>query len=315
MEEREMENIEKRYFEDEYSRISIPEEERLKISIPEGEHLKLAIHKGYGEPMINHHYHNFYEIYYMVDGKGTYFINDKLYDVVAGDIIIVSPNIIHSTNYGNKERARVLLEFTDGLLPKYVRDKLRQLPNLYRHPGVSQEVYLILRDIAKEYNSPDEFSREEIINLTSHLVVTLLRNLGAVNVVNSRDAVISEVVAFIKENYRTNITLSQLAEMHFISPEHLSRSFKKETNFGFNEFIALIRLHEAEKLLKNKGGMSIAEVAYACGFNDSNYFSDKFKRTYGMSPLQYSKSFRGGKTQRARVSKKKKNGSDSGAAE
>ena len=63
MEEREMENIEKRYFEDEYSRISIPEEERLKISIPEGEHLKLAIHKGYGEPMINHHYHNFYEIY------------------------------------------------------------------------------------------------------------------------------------------------------------------------------------------------------------------------------------------------------------
>jgi AraC-like DNA-binding protein len=174
-------------------------------------------------------------------------------------------------------------------------------------------VYLILRDIAKEYNSPDEFSREEIINLTSHLVVTLLRNLGAVNVVNSRDAVISEVVAFIKENYRTNITLSQLAEMHFISPEHLSRSFKKETNFGFNEFIALVRLQQAEMLLKNRGNMSIAEVAYACGYNDSNYFSDKFKRTYGISPLQYSKAFKIGKSQSGRGSRKKKKRSDEAA--
>ena len=313
MEEREMENIEKRYFEDEYSRLSIPDDERLKISIPEGEHLKMAIHKGYGEPMINHHYHNFYEIYYMVEGKGTYFINDKLYDIVAGDIIIVSPNIIHSTNYGNKERERVLLEFTDGLLPKYIRDKLKLLPNLYRHPAVSQEVYLILRDIAKEYNVPDEFSREEIINLTSHLIVTLLRNLNSVKHVNSRDAVISEAVAFIKENYKTNITLGQIAEMHFISPEHLSRTFKKETNFGFNEFIALVRLQQAELLLKNRGNMSIAEVAYACGFNDSNYFSDKFKRTYGVSPLQYSKMFKVGKTQRSRKTRKKKR--SDGAAE
>jgi AraC-like DNA-binding protein len=52
--------------------------------------------------------------------------------------------------------------------------------------------------------------------------------------------------------------------------------------------------------------MSIAEVAYACGFNDSNYFSDKFKRTYGMSPLQYSKAFKIGKAQRARRPRKKK---------
>ena len=279
----------------------------------EGERLKIEILKGLGMPMNNHHYHNFYEIYYMVDGRGTYFINDKLYDMTPGDIIIVPPNTIHSTDYGNKEYERVLLEFTDGLLPKYMRDKLRLLPNLYRHPGIAREVYLILRDISKEYKEPDEFSRDEIIYLINHLIVTLFRNLAAVKPVSSRDAVISEVVAFIKENYKTNITLSQLAEMHFISPEHLSRSFKKETNFGFNEFIALVRLQQAELLLKNRGNMSIAEVAYACGFNDSNYFSDKFKRTYGVSPLQYSKAFKIGKTQKARGPRKKKR--PDGAAE
>ena len=278
----------------------------VERSFDEKERLRIDFLKGRGVPMHNHHYHNFYEIYYMVDGKGTYFINDKLYDIVPGDIIIVPPNTIHSTDYGNKEYERALLEFTDGMLPKYMREKLKLLPNLYRHQGISHEVYNMLRDMEREYKDSDEFSRDEISYLINHLIVTLFRNLSAVKPVHSRDAVISEVIAFIKENYRTNITLGQLAEMHFISPEHLSRSFKKETNFGFNEFIALVRLQQAEMLLKNRGNMSIAEVAYACGYNDSNYFSDKFKRTYGMSPLQYSKSFRIGKAQKTRKPRKKK---------
>ena len=285
----------------------------VERNFDEKERLRIDFLKGHGVPMRNHHYHNFYEIYYMVDGKGTYFINDKLYDIAPGDVVIVPPNTIHSTDYGNKEYERALLEFTDGMLPKYLREKLRTLPNLYRHPTISHGIYTILREIEKESKEADEFSCDEIGCLIQHLIVLLLRNLDAVKPVYSRDAVISEVVAYIRENYRTNITLSQLAEMHFISPEHLSRSFKKETNFGFNEFITLVRLHQAESLLENRGNMSIAEVAYACGFNDSNYFSDKFKRAYGMSPLKYSKMFKIGRSQRSAKAKRKKKKSDEAA--
>ena len=243
----------------------------------------------------------------MVDGKGTYFINDKIYDVASGDIIIVPPNTIHSTDYGNKEYERILLEFGENMVPKQVRERVCGLPSLYRHPSVAREVYMILKDIEREYKNPDDFSQDEISYLIGHLMFTLLRNLSAVKIVHSRDAVISDVVSFIKENYQTTITLQQLADMHFISPEHLSRTFKKETNFGFNEFISLVRLQHAEYMLKARNGRSIAEIAYSCGFNDSNYFSDKFKRTYGMSPLQYSNSFKiGGKNQRSRKSEKRK---------
>jgi AraC-like DNA-binding protein len=117
-------------------------------------------------------------------------------------------------------------------------------------------------------------------------------------------------ISFIKENYQATITLQQLADMHFISPEHLSRTFKKETNFGFNEFISLVRLQKAEFFLKEHPEMSISEVAYACGFNDSNYFSDKFKRTYGISPLRYSKSFKANKASKSRKTRKKKSDKD-----
>lgn len=286
MEERSMSNIDRRF--------------------AEGERLKIDSLKGLGIPMHSHHYHNFYEVYYMVEGKGTYFINDQIYDIVSGDIIFVPPNTIHSTDYGNKEYERILLEFADPIIPKFVKDRLTEIPNLYRHPGVAREIYLILKDIEREYKNPDDFSTHEISYLIGHLLITLIRNLSAVKAVHSRDAVISEVVAFIKENYQTNISLRQLADVHFISPEHLSRTFKKETNFGFNEFISLVRLQKAEQLLKERGNRSISEIAYACGFNDSNYFSDKFRRTYGMSPLQYSKSFKVGKSSRSKRPRKKK---------
>lgn len=259
----------------------------------EGFKIRVNRLKGRGVPMHKHHYHDFYEIYYMVNGSGTYFIDDKVYDIAPGDLVIVPPGAIHSTDYANKEHERVLVEFSTDIIPYVFREKLHILPNLYRHPAISKDIVAVLKDIEKEHKLSDEFSEDEVIGLIRHLLVILLRNLSSAKTVRTKDEVISEVIGYIKENYRTDITLGQLADMHFISPEHLSRTFKRETNFGFNEFITLVRLQKAEYLLKGENTLSIAEVAYECGFNDSNYFSEKFKRAYGISPLRYSNMYRG----------------------
>ena len=78
-----------------------------------------------------------------------------------------------------------------------------------------------------------------------------------------------------------------MAKLHSVSSEHLSRTFKRETGFGFSEYLTLVRLQKAEYMLRNEPGRSVCEIAYACGFNDSNYFSDKFRRSYGHSPSKF----------------------------
>ena len=75
-----------------------------------------------------------------------------------------------------------------------------------------------------------------------------------------------------------------MAKKLSVSEEHLSRLFKKETTFGFSEYVTLIRLQKAEHMLKNEPSRAITDVAYACGFNYSNYFSYKFKKAYGVAP-------------------------------
>ncbi len=65
--------------------------------------------------------------------------------------------------------------------------------------------------------------------------------------------------------------------------------FKKETGFGFCEYLNLLRLQKAEALLKQSDNLSISLIASECGFNDSNYFSVKFKEMYGISPKKVQK--------------------------
>ena len=101
-----------------------------------------------------------------------------------------------------------------------------------------------------------------------------------------RNSIVNTAVKYIQENYTSTIRLADLAKMLSVSEEHLSRLFKKEITFGFSEYVTLIRLQKAEHMLKNEPSRAITEVAYACGFNDSNYFSYKFKKAYGITPSQ-----------------------------
>jgi len=96
------------------------------------------------------------------------------------------------------------------------------------------------------------------------------------------------VAIYLTENYRSRISLKQVAERFFITPCHLSRSFKKATGFSFIEYVNSIRVKEAQKLLK-KTNSSVMRIAELTGFDSQTHFGRVFKNLTGMSPLQYRK--------------------------
>ena len=104
--------------------------------------------------------------------------------------------------------------------------------------------------------------------------------------VSSGSDFITTVKEYIQNNYMNDVRLSSIAEMLSVSQEHLSRVFKHETGIGFKEYLVRFRLQKAEDMLKHETGRAVSEVAYACGFNDGNYFSYIFKKMYGISPTQ-----------------------------
>jgi len=145
----------------------------------------------------------------------------------------------------------------------------------------------ILEKIEEECKNEDEYTPDVLKGYTRLLFILIARNNNMADKGGSGSPFIESAVKYIQKNYANDISLSGIAKMHSVSPEHLSRRFKKETGFGFNEYVTLIRLQRAEYLLSENSDISVSEVAYSCGFNDSNYFSDRFKKEYGMSPLKF----------------------------
>lgn len=235
------------------------------------------------------HYHSSFEIYYLKEGTCNYFIDNRSYEIEVGDVVLIPEGVIHKTNYGQAPHTRVLINCSSEYMPASVREVIPSMTYIYRNPDIAPEIELLLKKIGEEYERDDIFRDEALRCLTFQLFFLLSRNITRRAAVNAGSGFIEETVKFIQKNYMNEITLSDMSKIHAVSPEHLSRTFKKETGFGFAEYLTLVRLQKAEYILKNEPGKTICEVAYACGFNDSNYFSDKFKKTYGFSPSKAKK--------------------------
>ncbi len=235
------------------------------------------------------HYHNALELYYLEEGECRYFIENKSYDVKAGDLVLIPEGVIHHTSYIGGLHVRKLIYCSRAYIPPTVTDKLGALFYLYRNEEISQDIRDIFNCIEQEYEHPDGFSKGVISANISLLFFLLARNKNQCSSEGRGNEYVIAAIEYIQSHFYRQVCLREVAAHVSVSPEHLSRIFKKETCFGFSEYLTLVRMKKAEELLKSGTEKSIAEIAYSCGFNDSNYFSEKFKQNYGCSPLKYRK--------------------------
>ena len=235
------------------------------------------------------HYHSLYEIYFLEEGNCTYIIDDKVYNAKAGDVVVIPAGIIHHTKYDDIRHSRMLINCTRDYIPESVQSAVSSGTYLYRNPRLTDEIKGILCKIESEYNLGDNFSDEIISCHTHSLFYLLLRNADSCVALNEGNKVIEQAIAFISENFTSDITLSALAKRFSVSPEHFSRMFKKETGLGFSKYLNSLRLQYAEQLLRGANGHNVTHIAEICGFEDSNYFSKKFKEIYGISPKKLQK--------------------------
>ena len=106
------------------------------------------------------------------------------------------------------------------------------------------------------------------------------------------DELIKKTIGYIHKNYKTGISLCDIAESIGVNSSYLSRKFKQDCGKGIAEYLNDIRIEQAKLLMKN-GLKKVKEIACEVGFNNYNYFFKVFKECEGMTPLEYEKSCRG----------------------
>lgn len=239
------------------------------------------------------HSHELCEVYYMREGNCTYTAGERTYELCSGDIIIVPAGVTHSASYDKRPHTRLLLNFSADNVCSQLLD-MDEDEGVFFHTGhVQSLVDSVFEGIEREYERADFLSADGLRICTEQLLLILARNNGEVAKNSQRDGIIDATVRYIQSNYSTDVRLSRVAELMNVSPEHLCRTFKREMGVGFNEYLTNCRLNRAEYMIKNEPGRTIGEIAYACGFNDSNYFSYKFREKYGEPPTKFRGAFKG----------------------
>ena len=233
------------------------------------------------------HYHDLFEIYYITRGTCHYFIDQRCYYLETGDLVFIPEGVIHNTVYQNLGHERLLINCQERFVPAAARPKWY----LYRNRQITGRILEILSEIETEYKRADRFSADAISCLMRMLFYLVARHPNQYESGEEKSGTASLALAYLQEHFDQELSLSDLARVVLVSPEHLSRLFKRETGLSFREYRNLIRLQKSEQLLSSTD-LSVAQVALRCGFSDSNYFSVKFKEIYGQSPKAFQKSHR-----------------------
>jgi AraC-like DNA-binding protein len=91
---------------------------------------------------------------------------------------------------------------------------------------------------------------------------------------------------YVQENFQRPITRESVAQHFGLAPNHVSRLFRKEGFMRFNDYLNLVRVNRAKFMLQTYS-LTLKEIAFDCGYNDTAYFCRVFKKTCKITPTQY----------------------------
>ena len=114
----------------------------------------------------------------------------------------------------------------------------------------------------------------------------------SINCVEDDSVLINKIKDYISANLSHDITRDEISRYVSVTPDYLSKLFKRETNFTVSEYIIKKRISVASELLAQTD-ISISEIAERIGFETASYFSTTFKHIKGTSPSRYRKQKRG----------------------
>ncbi len=232
-------------------------------------------------PTFRMHWHEEIEIQYIIEGHNIARCDSDIVEVSQDGFYVINSAEIHQSIGGNRRHATI--QFSPSLFGK----NNVILKRVIYDPYLSE----LVKKMLIEYEKSDEFSQINIQGYAYLLIAHLYKNHAYKTIdehtydsYSERRARINKCIKYMHDNYNKDISLSTLAAMASVSKYHFCNMFKDFTGQTFKEYQNNIRISKAVELLSTTD-IPITEIAFLCGFNDSNYFTRKFHQIVGKTPL------------------------------
>ncbi|MBD0383005.1 helix-turn-helix transcriptional regulator [Paenibacillus sedimenti] len=263
-----------------------------------------------GSMILFMHWHEHFEIIVMKAGHAVFHIDSKPYEVRVGDILIVPSGGLH-TGYSTSEHnvEYVSIVFNRSLLrgqampdpahAKWIEPFLNGQVTFPVKVASDNDRYLsyssLLEQIIHEFDAKMK-GYELIVRSLLYMLITLLSRAfmpaarsEAVSPPLLRNSErFKQLLQFMEAHFSEPMTVEQAAKHVNLNVFHFCKTFKKTTGSTFIEYMNLIRMREAERLLMETDG-TMTEIAERIGCGNPNYFTKLFKQYKGITPSRFRK--------------------------
>lgn len=253
---------------------------------------------GNGNYVREKHWHTSIEIFAVLEGKLSFFLNEEEYPLKTGEFLIINSNEIHSIHAPERNETVVLQiplkQFEDYFTAqRYIRFSTKA-----GNPGIDVHMAELIGNLYEIYSERKvgyEFrSRalyyEILYNLVSFYRVTEVRE-KELHYSRRLDA-LSKITVYMREHYAEELKLSEVASTFGYSSEYLSRMFKKYAKVNFKTYLQDIRMTYAYRELLNTD-KTIGQIAVDNGFCTSRAFAKEFLKRYQILPSEARKNSKG----------------------
>lgn len=256
------------------------------------------------------HYHPEFELIYIKKSQGTLIVGDCIDKFKDGDMIFLGANIPHlmkndKVYYQKNENLSVIarvLHFKKEILgdhllalPEFhtINTFLKNTSRGYRIHGQTKSVLVdLLESLDKVKDANRLIKLLQILNTlaNSDEKIPLASEAFVESFKHSSNQKLYQIYEYVSKNFQQNIDLESASKVANLSKTSFCRFMKSKTNKTFSAFLNEIRINYAQKLIAD-GQLSMAQIAYECGFNSPSYFNKQFKNHTGLTPQESLKSF------------------------
>ena len=246
------------------------------------------------------HRHDFYEVLFIRRGSGLHTIDSNSYAVEPPCVFFMSPGQAHKLDLSQDIEGYIFLFAAEFyLLSRTSKNRLLEFPFFFTlhqdNPplylgGIEQRSFIetLFVNAVAECSRSAEPSEELLRSILDTLLVSCASVYGQnqPRLAGRGHIMVKRFLQLAEEHFRENITVDEYARLLAVTPGHLTQVVRELTGRTSNEILRAKQILETKRLLSHTS-LSVTQIAEQMGFDDQSYFTKFFKKSAGMTPVQF----------------------------
>lgn len=256
------------------------------------------------------HWHRDFEFLLVIEGSMEYFVNGDIISVHKGQAIFVNSKRLH---YGFSSQKKECIFFVFLFHPKILGECVAPITERLDSLTGDQSRNWLLLDEGQCYGAQSLAMLRRIGELcrvrsdfyeflVQSACAELLSVLGTVLHPNVESKVnhvsdwsaLRQMVGYIQTHYQEKVSLDEIAFAGAICKSKCCHLFRDHLGHSPIEYLTRYRLDKANLLLTSEKD-SVTNIAFECGFSSASYFSETYRKMFGISPREYKERLKNGR--------------------